>query len=205
MKSPFEKFENYNFILASGSPRRKEILQICGLEFTVKTKETPENYPDNLKGGEIAQYIAAQKARAFDEDFDSLPENTIVIAADTIVYINNTVLGKPKDFDDAYRMLKMLSGKVHTVYTGLCIKNAKKEKLIFASTEVSFRELTDNEISTYINECKPYDKAGAYAVQEWIGAAAINNIRGSYYNVVGLPSQLLYTELINFINNQEIN
>lgn len=197
-----DKLKNYNIILASGSPRRKEILTMLGIDFTVKTKPTQENYPENLKGGEIPQFLANLKASAFDEDLKNYyDDKTIIITADTIVYINNKVLGKPTDANNAVEMLKTLSGNMHEVFTGVCIKSKNKTASCFASTKVWFRNLSDEEINFYVNNYQPLDKAGAYAVQEWIGAAAISRIEGSFYNVMGLPSQLVFNELEKFINN----
>ncbi len=198
-----DKLKDYNIILASGSPRRKEIMQMLGINFIVKTKPTQENYPKNLKGGDIPLYLAELKASAFDNDLQNTNEKTIILTADTIVYINDKVLGKPKDAQDAKKMLKTLSGNMHEVFTGVCIKSKYKQTNCLAATKVWFRPLTDEEIDFYVNTYKPFDKAGAYAVQEWIGAAAISRIEGSFYNVMGLPSQLVSNELEKFIQTEK--
>ncbi|MCQ2974745.1 MAG: Maf family nucleotide pyrophosphatase [Bacteroidales bacterium] len=195
-----DKLKNYNIILASGSPRRKEILGMLGLDFKVITKPTQEKFPDGLTGGDIPEFLARLKAEAFDDDFESFPDNTIVITADTIVYIDGEVLGKPKNRTDAIFMLKKLSGRKHEVLTGVCFKSKNNSISFSAKTDVWFRDLTDDEIIFYVDNYKPMDKAGAYAVQEWIGAVAISRIEGSYYNVVGLPSQMLYNQLLNFVS-----
>ena len=195
-----DKLKPYRIILASGSPRRREILKILGFDFEVITKDVEETYPNNLQGADIPMHIAVLKASAFDSDLQSLPDNTIIIASDTIVYIDNKVIGKPKGREDAIKMLKTLSGRCHQVLTGVCIKTKDRQRSFFAESKVWFRELSDDEIIYYVDNYRPFDKAGAYAVQEWIGAAAIAKIEGSYYNVMGLPSQMLYNELLKFIS-----
>jgi len=195
-----DRLKNYNIILASQSPRRREILKMLGVDFKVVVKDTDETFPPELQGGAIPEHIAVLKASAFDSDLQSLPDNTIIIASDTIVYIDNKVIGKPKGREDAIKMLKTLSGRCHQVLTGVCIKTKDRQRSFFAESKVWFRELSDDEITYYVDNYKPFDKAGAYAVQEWIGAAAIAKIEGSYYNVMGLPSQMLYNELLKFIS-----
>lgn len=195
-----DRLKNYNIILASQSPRRREILKMLGVDFKVVVKDTDETFPPELQGGAIPEHIAVLKASAFDSDLQSLPDNTIIIASDTIVYIDNKVIGKPKGREDAIKMLKTLSGRCHQVLTGVCIKTKDRQRSFFAESKVWFRELTDDEIIYYVDNYRPFDKAGAYAVQEWIGAAAIAKIEGSYYNVMGLPSQMLYNELLKFIS-----
>ena len=194
-----DRLKNYNIILASQSPRRREILKMLGVDFKVVVKDTDETFPPELQGGAIPEHIAVLKASAFDSDLQSLPDNTIIIASDTIVYIDNKVIGKPKGREDAIKMLKTLSGRCHQVLTGVCIKTKDRQRSFFAESKVWFRELSD-EITYYVDNYQPFDKAGAYAVQEWIGAAAIAKIEGSYYNVMGLPSQMLYNELLKFIS-----
>ncbi|MBO4371646.1 MAG: septum formation protein Maf [Bacteroidales bacterium] len=195
-----DKLKPYRIILASGSPRRREILKILGFDFEVITKDVEETYPRTLQGADIPMHIAALKASAFDQDLQTLPDNTIVITSDTIVYIDNQVLGKPKNRTDAIFMLKKLSGRCHQVLTGVCFKTKNRTHTFAAESKVWLRELNDDEITYYVDNYKPFDKAGAYAVQEWIGAAAIAKIEGSYYNVMGLPSQMLYNELLKFIS-----
>lgn len=195
-----DRLKNYNIILASQSPRRREILKMLGVDFKVVVKDTDETFPPELQGGAIPEHIAVLKASAFDSDLQSLPDNTIIIASDTIVYIDNKVIGKPKGREDAIKMLNTLSGRCHQVLTGVCIKTKDRQRSFFAESKVWFRELSDDEITYYVDNYQPFDKAGAYAVQEWIGAAAIAKIEGSYYNVMGLPSQMLYNELLKFIS-----
>lgn len=189
-----DKLNQYNIILASGSPRRRELMAMLGINFTVKTKPTDEVYPDGTPAAQVSEYLARLKAGAFMDE--SLADgNLIVIAADTTVVIDNEILGKPADRADAIAMLQKLSGKRHTVYSGVCILKGGESHSFTAQTDVWFRELQQQEIEFYVDNYKPYDKAGAYAVQEWIGVAAISRMEGSYYNVVGLPTQMLYVKL----------
>jgi septum formation protein len=192
-----EGLNKYKLILASRSPRRQQLLSELGLKFDIVLKEYEENYPDGLIGEEIARYVAYGKAVTFRE---TISDNEIVIAADTIVWCNNKVLGKPVDYEDAVTILKEISGKTHEVITGVTILSKSKEVTFSDSTKVTFDTLTDEEISYYIGKCKPYDKAGAYGIQEWIGIVACTHIDGSYFNVVGLPVQRLYKELIKFVS-----
>jgi septum formation protein len=187
--------KSHDIILASQSPRRQHLLKELGINFTVRIKEVPELYPDYLKEEAIAVYLAKLKADAF---LSELNEHELLITADTIVWVNGQVLGKPTDYDDAFRMLKILSGTMHTVYTGVCLITQQKEKTFWASTQVYFRQLGDHEIEYYLNSHQPYDKAGAYGIQEWIGYVGVERINGSYFNVMGLPIQKLYDELTNF-------
>lgn len=187
--------KKHNLILASKSPRRQYLMKELGLDFEVHTKEVDESFPENLKAQEIPLYLCQKKADAFDEE---LTDNTIVITADTIVWIDNQVLNKPENFDDAVRMLKLLSGKKHEVYTGVCLRSKNKTKTFYALTSVYFKELSQEEIEYYINNFNPYDKAGAYGAQEWIGYIAVEKIEGSYFNVMGLPVRELYEELLKF-------
>jgi septum formation protein len=185
----------YKLILASKSPRRQYLLKELGLNFEVHTKDVDESFPENLKAQEIPLYLCQKKADAFDEE---LTDTTIVITADTIVWIEGQVLNKPENFDDAVRMLKLLSGKKHEVYTGVCLKSKHKTKTFYALTSVYFKVLSQEEIEYYINNYNPYDKAGAYGAQEWIGYIAVEKIEGTYFNVMGLPVRELYEELLNF-------
>jgi septum formation protein len=191
----FGNFKKFNFILASKSPRRQFLLKELGLNFTVSTKEVDESFSETLKAEEIPLYLCKKKADAFDEDID---ESTIVITADTIVWINGEALNKPENYDDAVRMLKILSGKMHEVYTGVCLKSKTKTRTFYSLTKVFFKPLEDFEIEYYIKNYNPYDKAGAYGAQEWIGYIAVEKIEGSYFNVMGLPVKELYEELLLF-------
>lgn len=186
----------YSIILASQSPRRRELLKGLDIPFTVMTKDTPEDFPDDLKGGAIASYLSIRKAKAFADN--ELPEDYLLITADTIVCIDNHVLNKPASPAEAVNMLKTLSGNRHTVYTGVTIRTKLKEATFYSATDVWFRDLSEDEISYYLTKYKPYDKAGSYGVQEWIGYSAISRIEGSYFNVMGLPTQQLYLELYQF-------
>jgi septum formation protein len=187
---------NYRIILASRSPRRRQLLHDMGLRFDVVVREFEESYPANLKGEEIALHLARMKSESFKKEISL---NEIIITADTIVWCNNEVLGKPADASDAKRMIRALSGNTHEVITGVTILSSLKEKTFADSTKVTFEKLTELEIDYYIDNFKPYDKAGAYGIQEWIGIAACSRIEGSYFNVVGLPVQKLYKELKEFI------
>ncbi|MBQ5541082.1 MAG: septum formation protein Maf [Bacteroidales bacterium] len=199
-----EKLKKYKIILASGSPRRKEIFQILGFDFEVKTKETKEEYPADLPKEKVSEFLAELKAKAFENEVLE-DEKLIVITSDTTVVIDGEILGKPSGREGAIEMLKKLSGKKHTVYSGVCIKNKRKTVTFTAFTDVWFRELSDEEIVFYVDKYRPFDKAGAYAVQEWIGAAAISRIEGSYYNVMGLPSKMVFTELEKFLSDENFN
>lgn len=185
--------EGYKIILASNSPRRKELLGGLGVDFEVRTLQgIDESYPDTLRGEEIPMHISAKKAEAYKR---AMAENEMIITADTIVYDNGKVLGKPKDKADAVQMLRQLSGHAHEVITGVSILT-KSRTIQFASTsKVYFASLTDEEINYYVDAYKPFDKAGAYGIQEWIGFVGVTRIEGSYFNVMGLPIQRLYTEL----------
>lgn len=181
-------------ILASGSPRRKELLMMLNIPFEVKVKNTDESHPENELAVNIPELLAIRKATAFKDDIN----NEIIIAADTIVIIENEILEKPKDKVDAKNMLSKLSGKEHLVVTGVCILSKENQISFSDETRVTFNELSDQEIEFYIDHYKPYDKAGAYACQEWIGAVAINRFDGSYHNVVGLPVHKVYKALLSF-------
>ncbi|MDD4968654.1 MAG: Maf-like protein [Paludibacter sp.] len=184
--------DNYNIILASQSPRRNELLLGLNIPFKVQVIETEENYPSQLVGVDIPMYIAEKKADAF---IPHMKDNTLLITADTIVWHEGVVFGKPTDKEDATRMLKSLSGKTHQVITGVCISTLAKRKTFHVISEVRFSRLTPEEIEYYLHNFEPYDKAGAYGVQEWIGFIGVEYIEGSYFNVMGLPVQRLYTEL----------
>jgi len=194
-----KKLKKYNIILASKSPRRQFLLKEIGLNFKISTKEVDESFPERLKGRHIAYYLCKKKADAFR---DELKPNDLLITADTIVWVNNKVLNKPANYSEAVKMLKMLSGKMHTVYTGVCLslpspKGGKlRERAFVVSTKVYFKKLSPKEIHFYITNYKPYDKAGAYGAQEWIGYVGVEKIIGSYFNVMGLPVKELYEELM---------
>jgi septum formation protein len=189
-------FKDYRMILASRSPRRQQMLKELGLKFDIVIKEYDESYPDGMKGDEIARHIAFEKAALFTNE---LSDNEIVITADTIVWCNNHVLGKPVDRNDAVRILKEISGNTHEVITGVSFRSKAKELTFSESTKVTFEKLSEEDIFYYIDNYKPYDKAGAYGIQEWIGIVACSHIDGSYFNVVGLPVQRLYRELQDYI------
>jgi septum formation protein len=187
----------YKLILASRSPRRHQLLEGLDIDFEVRLKEDiDETFPEGLKPDEIAIFLSELKAKPFYSEIES--GNHIVISADTIVWADNHVLGKPFDFEHAYEMLQKLSGKRHEVYTGISIQ-AKHRKIRFSDrTSVWFRQLTDDEIKYYLNSYQPFDKAGSYGAQEWIGYTAINKIEGSYFNVMGFPVHRIYEELSQF-------
>ncbi len=185
----------YNYILASKSPRRQELIHDLGIDFRVEIREVEENFPAELYREEIPVFLAELKAKPF---LGTLYENDLLITADTIVWLDGEVFGKPSDREDAFRILKKLSGKEHQVISGVCLTGMEKQKSFWSVSNVSFRELSDKEIYFYIDEFKPYDKAGAYGIQEWIGYIGITHIEGSFYNVMGLPVQQLYSEIIRF-------
>ena len=188
-------FNKYKFVLASKSPRRQELLKGIVPEFDIMLRDTAESYPDTLQGAQIVEHLAKLKASAFEGE---LAENLLLITADTIVWVDNQVLGKPKNRTVAIEMLHQLSGRKHTVYTGVCLKTTQKERVFSAATDVYFRQLSDDEIAYYVDTYKPFDKAGSYGIQEWIGYVGIERIDGSYFNVMGLPVQRLYQELKKF-------
>ncbi len=191
-----QKFKKYNIILASKSPRRKNLLSELNIDFKTNFKNNiEEKYPDNINNEEIAVFLAELKANAFITD---LSNKDIVITADTIVLLNDNVMNKPKDKNDAIEMLTNISGKKHRVITGVCIISKEKKVSFSAKTDVYFRKLSNNEIVYYVEKYKPYDKAGAYGIQEWIGYIGVEKIEGSYFNVMGLPVQKLYDELMLF-------
>lgn len=188
---------NYRLVLASNSPRRQQLLKGLDLDFEVITyPDVDESFPDNITGYQIAPFLSEQKAKSYHKLLD---KTTLVITADTIVWFENKVLNKPIDREEAMGMLKMLSGQKHTVYTGVTISSLDEQRTFCSETHVWFRELKDKDIEYYVDHYKPYDKAGAYGAQEWIGYVAIQKIEGSYFNVMGLPVQQLYTELENFL------
>lgn len=192
---------NYNIILASNSPRRKELLAGLGIDFTVKTKDVDETFPNSMAVEEVPLFLSQKKAAAFDGE---LSDSDLIITADTIVTIDGKVLGKPQNRDHAIEILEMLLGREHEVITGVTIKTSKHICSFTSTTKVYFTFLTRQQICYYIDNYKPYDKAGAYGIQEWIGYVAIHRIEGSFYNVMGLPVQRLYEELSRIVNITEI-
>lgn len=190
-------FPDYNYILASKSPRRQQLLQSLGIEFRVVTKDVEEIFPPELSKEEIPVFLAELKAKPILPD---LKENDLLITADTIVWLNGRLLGKPENKPEAIQMLNDLSGNEHQVITGVCLSTVKKQFSFFSTTNVRFIKLSADEIDFYISEFKPYDKAGAYGIQEWIGSIGISHIEGSFYNVMGLPIQQLYLQIQNFKN-----
>ncbi|MCF8296617.1 MAG: Maf family nucleotide pyrophosphatase [Saprospiraceae bacterium] len=193
-----ELFKDYKIILASKSPRRHYLIKEMGIDFEIKTKEVDEVYPEELKAEEIALFLCKLKADAFTES--EIDNKSIVITADTIVWFKDGILHKPNDFNDAINILQKLSGERHEVYTGVCMKSNKKTKSFYARSDVYFRKLSLDEIEWYIKNYKPFDKAGAYGAQEWLGYIGIEKIEGSYFNVMGLPTQKLYDELVKFVS-----
>ena len=188
--------ERYKVILASNSPRRRELLAGLGLQFEVRVlADIDENYPPTLPATQIAKYIAHKKAEA---NRAIMANNEMIITADTIVVVDDMVMGKPTDDADAIRMLSTLSGKTHKVITGVCITTLNKQTVFDVTTGVTFKTLTDEEINYYITHFHPTDKAGAYGIQEWIGYIGVTGLEGSYYNVMGLPVQRIYDELCAF-------
>ena len=188
-----ENLNKYKIILASNSPRRKELLSGLGVDYEVKTlPDVDESYPDGLSGEEIAKHIARGKAEAYRS---LIQADELVITADTIVWLDGIVMGKPKDEEEAKDMLMRLSGKTHQVITGVCLTTVSTQKTFATVTDVTFATLTDEEVDYYVTRYQPMDKAGSYGVQEWIGFVGVENLSGSYFNVMGLPIQRLYTEL----------
>ena len=191
-----ENLKKYNIVLASKSPRRQELMKGIGLEFSVITKDVDESYPSNMSVYDVAPFLSLKKAKAFNDD--ELPENYMVITADTVVIVDDMILGKPKDEADARGMLGRISGKKHSVITGVTIRTSDKVKTFSVVSKVSFETLDQEEIDYYVNNFRPYDKAGAYGIQEWIGYIGVNHVEGSYFNVMGLPTQKLYKMLKTF-------
>ena len=189
-----DNLKKFNIVLASNSPRRKELMSGLGVDYVVKTlPDVDESYPDTLQGEEIPAYISREKAEAYQS---MIEPDELIITADTIVWMNGEVLGKPKDREDAIRMLRKLSGASHQVITGVCLTTKGWQNSFTVTTDVTFAVLSEEEIVYYVDKYSPMDKAGAYGVQEWIGFIGVESISGSYYNVMGLPVQKLYRELI---------
>ena len=191
------KLANYSLILASGSPRRQQFFKDLDLDFEIRLKEIEEVYPPELKAEAITNYLAELKANAFEGE---LKENEILITSDTIVWHNDTALGKPKDEQDAFAILKSLSNATHEVITSVCFKTKEKTDTFFEVTKVTFNTLSDKAIQYYLDHYKPYDKAGAYGIQEWIGFVGVAKIEGSYTNVMGMPTDKVFDYLNNLDN-----
>lgn len=188
-----EKLKNHTIILASSSPRRQQFFRELDLDFIIQIKEVEEIYPKELERTEITDFLADLKSKPFT----NLSKNDLLITSDTIVWLHDKALGKPKNKDEAFTMLKELSGKKHEVITSISIKSVAFQKIINDITTVYFKEITDEEINYYVKNYKPFDKAGAYGIQEWLGFIAIHKMEGSYFNVVGLPIHKLYKELMD--------
>ena len=189
-----KKLKNHKIVLASGSPRRQRFFEELGLNFEIKLKPVEEIYPDNLEAHQISDYLAQLKALVFE---GTLRPNEILITSDTVVWHNGESLAKANDTEEAKAMLEKLSGDWHQVITSVCFTSVKDQNTVHAVTEVKFKKLTEEEINYYIEKCQPFDKAGAYGIQEWLGAIAIEEIRGSYNTVVGLPTYLVYDILMS--------
>ena len=194
-----EKLKDYTLILASGSPRRQQFFKDLGLDFKIILKPIKEEYPERLRHFEISNYLAQLKSLPFE---GSLENNVILITSDTIVWHKNKALGKPVDNEDAFKILRSLSGQEHEVITSVCFKTNEAQKTVHATTKVTFKNLTDTEIWYYINTYNPLDKAGAYGIQEWIGQIGVTRIEGSYFNVMGLPMHLVYETLNELVDKQ---
>lgn len=191
-----DNLKNYDIILASNSPRRKELLKRLGLPFKVRTLfGVDESFPENLRGEEIALYIARKKAEAYKS---SMSSNELLITADTIVCLDGVVMGKPYGAENAKTILRQLSGRVHQVITGVTVLTQVKRESFAVTSHVKFANVTEDEIDYYVDNYLPFDKAGAYGIQEWFGLVAVEELRGSYFNVMGLPVQRLYTVLKQF-------
>lgn len=191
-----EKLSRYKIVLASNSPRRRELMDGLGMPYEVRTMDgIDESYPPHLQGGDIAVCISLKKADAYRR---TMASGELIVTADTIVWLDGQVLGKPKDAEEARRMLRLLSGKTHQVITGVTLANTYMTKSFASFSQVTFAHLTDEEIDYYVERFRPMDKAGAYGVQEWIGFIGVERIEGSYFNVMGLPVQRLYQELKRF-------
>ena len=189
-----EKLKQYNIILASGSPRRQQFLKDLNLDFTIQLKEIEEIYPPHLIGLEITDYLAELKSSVFT----NLNKNDILITSDTIVWLDNKAIGKPKDKQEAIAIFKEMSGKKHQVFTSICLKTITNTRIVNDTTDVYFKTLSDEEINYYLDNFQPYDKAGGYGIQDWIGLVGVEKIDGSYFNVMGLPVHKLYAELLKF-------
>ncbi|WP_445715749.1 Maf-like protein [Flavobacterium sp.] len=193
-----EKLNKINIILASGSPRRQQFFKEMDLHYSIRLKEIEEIYPEHLKAEEITNFLAKLKANAFENE---LQEHDVLITSDTIVWLNGKALGKPKDYDDAFQMLQQLANQTHEVITSVCLKSINKTEVFHCVTKVTFANLTDEAIRYYLDNYKPFDKAGSYGIQDWIGLIGISKIEGSYTNVVGLPTEMLFQKLLTYAEN----
>lgn len=189
-----KNLENIQIVLASGSPRRQQFLKDLGIDFQIRVKDVPEIYPDDLSREEITNFLAILKAKS---QHDLIATNELLITSDTIVWLENKALGKPIDLDDARQMLSKLSGKTHEVITSVCFYSTKKCETIFDVTEVTFGDLNHEMIEFYLKKFQPLDKAGAYGIQDWIGLVGVTSIKGSYTNVMGLPTEKVFSFLKN--------
>lgn len=192
-----EILQHYNLLLGSKSPRRQELLKALGLHYSLVEFDVDEIYPPHLQGSEIARFLCELKADAYKAEL--LPLDSILVTADTIVWLDGKYIGKPSSREDAIEMLKQLSGKQHSVFSGICLKSSTRKTVFHAHTFVNFRELKQEEIEYYVDHFKPFDKAGSYGIQDWIGYIGITGIEGCYYNVMGFPVQMFYGELEKFI------
>ena len=190
-----DKLHKINIILASGSPRRQQFFKDMDLHYTIRLKEIEEIYPEHLQAEEITNFLAELKASAFEND---LKENDVLVTSDTIVWLNGKALGKPKDYNDAFKMLQELANQSHEVITSVCLKSIHKTEVFHCVTKVTFSDLSDEAIRYYLDNYKPFDKAGSYGIQDWIGLVGISKIEGSYTNVVGLPTEILFQKLMNY-------
>jgi septum formation protein len=189
----------YKLILGSASPRRQELLKSLGFDFMIKPLNVNEDFPEELSAHEIPLYLAEKKANGYKNIFEEeIKENEILITADTIVWCDGKALNKPENFVEGKKMLESLSGKMHEVYTGVCLKSGNKQTIFYDASKVYFKKLKSEEIEYYLTNYSPYDKAGGYGVQDWIGYIGIDKIEGSFYNVMGLPVKELFEELIKF-------
>ena len=191
-----EKLNKINIILASGSPRRQQFFKEMDLHYTIRLKEIEEIYQEHLQAEEITNFLAELKAKAFENE---LKENDVLVTSDTIVWLNGKALGKPKDYDDAFKMLQQLANQTHEVITSVCLKSIDKTDVFHNVTKVTFANLSDEAITYYLNNYQPFDKAGSYGIQDWIGLIGISKIEGSYTNVVGLPTEMLFQKLMNYV------
>jgi len=187
--------KRWNIILASKSPRRKQLLEQLGYSFTQKSKDTDESFSMEMPQREVAEYLSKKKAAAFAAEME---RNDLLIASDTVVLIENEILNKPSNSKEAFNMIAKLSGKKHEVITGVCIKSTEKEVSFSVSTSVFFKQLKEEEINYYVEKYQPFDKAGAYGIQEWIGLIGVDKIKGSFYNVMGFPAKEVYEAIEHF-------
>ncbi|MGJ8666213.1 MAG: Maf family nucleotide pyrophosphatase [Patiriisocius sp.] len=194
-----EKLKNYNIILASGSPRRQHFFQELDLDFTIDVREVDEVFPSEMKREQITNYLAQLKVSAFTD----LKENDIVITSDTIVWHKDEALNKPKDFEDAKAMLKSLSGQMHVVLTSVCFTSRDWQKTVYDVTKVYFKEISEAQIEYYLHTCKPFDKAGSYGIQDWLGYVGIEKIEGCFFNVMGLPTRLVNETLLELASEKK--